>query len=215
MGTWKWLRGELNLAERLIASGEEKRALDRLRFLLEQYDPDDPVSALKRANIFHLMGKAKTSLEDKSGAEACYRHAVEEINGLQEEADSAQANLFMSISEHLSACSLYSEATHFAELALRCVMRDNAILARDDSAELLRRYACVAERSGAFSAAFLALSLGLLMVHEASGIESQIAEHFAALANRVCSVDSPKTIQVLGKCVVESMKRTASEPILQ
>ena len=207
MITWKWLKGELAVSAHLVSRGDEERALEHLSALFAQYDPNDELFDLHRATILHAMGKAATSLKDLETADRCYVRAVEILRCSQPLPAAEQADFNMSLAEHFIAHGRIAEAAHFADQALECVILEGAVIEKEESAELLRRYAWVAEKSGSFPTAYLALSLGMLILHQINGMESDIAESLAALADRVCDSSSPRAVHRVGKYVAQNLKR--------
>ncbi len=215
MITWKWLKGELAVAEHLIAGGNGGKALERLKYLLDQYDPEDAMFDLHRANILHAMGKAAASIHELETAEDYYFEAIEILGETEDVAAGEQADFYMSLAEHFATRRLHKESMHFADVSLECITLDSNSFGREESAELLRRYAWVAERSGAFPAAYLALSIGMLVLHEVNGMESEVAASLADMTHRVCSVESPKAIQQVGKCMINQLRYNDPERLVQ
>ncbi len=215
MLTWKWLRGELAMAEHLIGCGNAERALERLGFLLLQYDGQSQQFGHHQASILHLMAKAATSLGNQDLAEGFYLRGIKLLEDSDTVAPAERADFLISLAEHFASKSMFNEALSFADGALDVLRKASQEFERDESAELLRRYAWVADTGGLFPAAYLALSLGLLVLHEASGMESDIAESLATLVERVCAVDSPKAIQQIGSHVVSNLKRGMSASVFQ
>jgi len=206
MSSWSILKSELAEAERLLQLGRAKQVLDRLNLVLAQMDHLNPRYAYESAAVLRWLARASIALDERDCADLFIERAIALLSGANTVRFTEKADLFLGLSETLLINGKGEQAVHFADVALDCLGKCSDEFDADELAEILRRYANVARGSGSLSAAYLALTLGLLLLQDMNGLESQIAADAAVLTNLACAAAAPSAIGRVGNLL---LRRTA------
>lgn len=199
------LEEELAEAKRLLNRGKAKKVLDRLNLIFSELDSRDPSQIFDAVVVLYWMSVAAADLGLEDASKHLFSNASRILRDSNPLPNPRQAEIYLNLAETLSIRELPKEAIHFAECALECVIADPDKFEYDDFAEILRRYAAIAKRVGWNSSAQFALILGLLLVHEASGVTSKIAFDIVSLADATFEKTSTSTLSRVGKIAVQML----------
>ncbi len=192
----KAIRQRLKEYEAALCSGLPLQVLQGLNVLLGQLDCGDPQAAFTAAAVLELMSRAAYLLEDQESAALFLERAVAVLEDCRSSAPD-EADIFLSLAQTLLQCGRYKEALHFAGTALTNAAEEPEQYQEDELAVILRRYARIARQCGESQDAYFALTLALLVIHETSGLESDVAREllmFSAGANSDSSGDAVSRI---------------------
>ena len=183
MTAWNIVGEELRNAEDLLQKGCPEEILDRLPPLLEEIKVSDPASLYAKTGVLWYLSAASQALGQAQQAQMYQSRAVclfrKEQTPPPEEAE--QVWLFLNLARTLNEQGLQREAMFFADLALECITQHLEFMMPEDTAEVLRQYGLLAAASGLIPAAQFALTLGLVLLENLNGLETEIAEDAVAL----------------------------------
>jgi hypothetical protein len=202
MNTWSTLTPELEDAKALIGKGQAKKALERLRLLLEQLHPQNPNYSYESGRVLLTLSLAAAETGEATLADEYIRKAALYLKHIPAVRASERAELMIETAEALLVISNTADAVQFSEAALLALADSPDEFAHDEAAEVLRRYANIATAAGCLSAAYLALTVGLLLIQDEHGLESSIAVDITALTNLACKSASSLAIGRVGQILL-------------
>lgn len=148
MFRYEHLEEELVEAEYSIRSGQARRAMERLNYLLGQQEPEFEGYSFHCASVLRLMSQAARQFNDHETAKLLLERAVQLMRECEPQISAEYTENFISLAEFLASEHRHTEAMQLADLALECMVAKNNLFMVDDLADFLRRYARVAKALG-------------------------------------------------------------------
>lgn len=192
------LAAELRVAEQLIRNRRIDAVVDRLMFVLSQMDANNLNYTYECSMVLRTLSRAFIVSEQYPLANRFIGQAISLLRESQHEVNRDFVNLYLDISEVLMHLKDYSESHCFAETALHTLADYLTEFDLDEIAAILRRYAALARSIGSLSAAYLALTVGLIVMQDVSGLDSLMAVEASELTSLACQAASPSAIGRLG-----------------
>jgi hypothetical protein len=197
-----YLSSELEKAEELILSGRAGIAVERLNLILAQLSPNSNKYADDAVKVLVVLTKATQELGEVNLSNLYIKRIRELLSDSSAPATFERTSHFLALSEILISGGRLDEAYENSEHGLNCLADCLSDCDSDEVAETLRRYATIAKKTGALSSAYLALTVGLLLIQDLGGLDSLIAAETAELTSLACQAAYPSAISKIGTALL-------------
>jgi tetratricopeptide (TPR) repeat protein len=196
------LAAELRIADQLVRDGKIETTIDRLMYVLSQMDSNNLNYAYECSMVLRALANAAAVSGQYQLATRFIRQAVRLIKESENEVSKEFTYLYLDMAEVLAQLEERTECHFFAESALHALADCSKEFDLDEIAGILRRYASVARKMGSLSSAYLALTVGLLVMQDVSGLDSVLAEEASELTSLACQAAAPSAIGRLGNLLL-------------
>ena len=192
------LAAELRVADQLIRNGRIEAVVDRLMFVLSQMDANNLNYIYECSMVLRTLSRAAIVSREFPLADRFTRQAIALLEESHCDVGREFASLYLDIAEVLAVLEDCSESHFFAEAALHTLADYPKEFDLDEIAGILRRYSTVARKIGSLSTAYLALTVGLIVMQDVSGLDSLMAVEASELTSLACQAAAPSAIGRLG-----------------